>query len=593
MKLKYLLLLTIISFFGSNVQAQHYQKINHQFTSKNFAEEAPAFLKEKFKFLTQTDCNLIETENIESPGGFHITFRQSYKNLPITNSYIKLNILKNGEILSALNFLNNSEISPINFLENSQNAENYLAQIKNVKSYDIKEAFYFQDNHLLPVYEIFTTGDGTDGTFYIIIDANNLTEIHKEIRSVYHHFATDTGKGKVFNPDPLTSAGVTYGGQYVDNNDADNVVLNNELIDVDLLGIDSSGGVFSLIGPYVKVEDIENPAVAPVTSTDGNFFYTRSQSGFEDVMVYYHIDYFQRYIQTLGFTNLANLPLRIDSHGMGGADNSVFMPSGSSSYLSFGEGGVDDAEDADVIIHEYGHALSYFAAPNTNTGTERRGLDEGIGDYFASSYSRQVNPFNWEKIYTWDGNNGGWQGREANSTQTYPISSSNIYEYGTIWVSTMMEVFTELGAEITDKLQLQELYMNTAGISLADAALLTLDADTALFSGTYSPILIKYFCDRGLITGQLCALASADENLDLSSTVTIFPNPNNGNFQIHLENSQEIEKIEAFDLLGKKVYTQKELIKSDLNLNLNQKGVYFLKITTKSQQQIVKKVITQ
>lgn len=593
MKLQYLLFVTIILFFGSNVQAQHYQKMNHQFTSKKISEEAPAFLKEKFKFLTQTDCDLIETENIESPGGFHITFRQSYKNLPITNSYIKLNILKSGKILSALNFLNNSEISPITFPENSQSAKNYVAQIKNVKSYDIKEAFYFQDNQLLPVYEIFTTGDGTDGTFYIILDANNLTEIHREIRSVYHHFATDTGKGKVFNPDPLTSAGVTYGGQYVDNNDADNTVLNNELIDVDLLGIDSSGGVFSLIGPYVKIEDIENPTVAPVTSTDGNFFYTRSQSGFEDVMVYYHIDHFQRYIQTLGFTNLANLPLRIDPHGMGGADNSVFMPSGSSSYLSFGEGGVDDAEDADVIIHEYGHALSYFAAPSTNTGTERHGLDEGIGDYFASSYSRQVNPFNWEKIYTWDGNNGGWQGREANSTQTYPISSSNIYEYGTIWVSTMMEVFTELGAEITDKLQLQELYMNTSGISLADAALLTLDADTALFSGFYSPILIKYFCNRGLITGQLCALASTNENLDLSSTVTIFPNPNNGSFQIQLDNPQEIEKIEAFDLLGKKVYSQKKLIKSDLNLRLNLKGVYLLKITTKSQQQIVKKVIIQ
>jgi hypothetical protein len=34
--------------------------------------------------------------------------------------------------------------------------------------------------------------------------------------------------GKVFNPDPLTSANVVYGGAYQDSSDADIVVLNNQ-----------------------------------------------------------------------------------------------------------------------------------------------------------------------------------------------------------------------------------------------------------------------------------------------------------------------------------------------------------------------------
>ena len=72
-------------------------------------------------------------------------------------------------------------------------------------------------------------------------------------------------------------------------------------------------------------------------------------------------------------------------------DQSVFIGNSGNSYLLFGEGGVDDAEDADVIIHEYAHAISYAASPETNSGTERRGLDEGLGDYFAAIYSYQYN----------------------------------------------------------------------------------------------------------------------------------------------------------------------------------------------------------
>jgi hypothetical protein len=31
--------------------------------------------------------------------------------------------------------------------------------------------------------------------------------------------------------------------------------------------------------------------------------------------------------------------------------------------LAFGEGGVDDAEDVDVVLHEYGHAIQHDTVP--------------------------------------------------------------------------------------------------------------------------------------------------------------------------------------------------------------------------------------
>ena len=90
--------------------------------------------------------------------------------------------------------------------------------------------------------------------------------------------------------------------------------------------------------------------------------------------------------------------VKFDPSGLSGADNSHYL--GGSGQLAFGEGGVDDAEDADVIVHEFGHALSDHASPLSNTGLERRAIDEGYGDYFAASYSRKFSDYNWENIFS-------------------------------------------------------------------------------------------------------------------------------------------------------------------------------------------------
>ena len=63
------------------------------------------------------------------------------------------------------------------------------------------------------------------------------------------------------------------------------------------------------------------------------------------------------------------------------SDNSFY--SSSSGSLVFGEGCVDDAEDADVIIHELGHGIHDWI---TQGGLSQvNGLSEGTGDYFAQS----------------------------------------------------------------------------------------------------------------------------------------------------------------------------------------------------------------
>ena len=54
--------------------------------------------------------------------------------------------------------------------------------------------------------------------------------------------------------------------------------------------------------------------------------------------------------------------------------------------LRFGKGGVDDAEDAEVILHEYGHAI-HEGSGFTFASEEAGAISEGFGDYWAVDFA--------------------------------------------------------------------------------------------------------------------------------------------------------------------------------------------------------------
>jgi Zn-dependent metalloprotease len=70
-----------------------------------------------------------------------------------------------------------------------------------------------------------------------------------------------------------------------------------------------------------------------------------------------------------------------------GADNS--FATDKQDEIRFGKGGVDDAEDAEVILHEYGHAIHF--AQGFQFSTEEAGaISEGFGDYWAVTVTEVV-----------------------------------------------------------------------------------------------------------------------------------------------------------------------------------------------------------
>ncbi len=320
------------------------------------------------------------------------------------------------------------------------------------------------------------------GDWELLVDARTGEIFRVEDRACYRdHAPLATGSARAFAPDPLSSAQVAYGtAGYVDGGDADTAQLTAQLQTVSLLDIDFSGGIHTLKGPFAEIEDFENPFKGLFTQASNNFQTTRSPDLFEAANTYYHIDAMMRYINTPGPTGLglSIMPyqyaggVRFDPHGLNGADNSHYLSG--SGRVSFGEGGVDDDEDADVIIHELGHGLHDWV---TNGGLSQvNGLSEGSGDYLAASYSRAYNQwpsaaaqYNW--VFDWDGHNPFWGGRVTNWPNLYPGGLvGQIHTDGQIWSTALMRIWNQLGRQKTDKAFFEGLGMTTGSTNQEDAA---------------------------------------------------------------------------------------------------------------------------
>jgi hypothetical protein len=194
---------------------------------------------------------------------------------------------------------------------------------------------------------------------------------------------TSTGTGQVFFPNPVATL---QDQTLTDQKDANYAALQAAYRTRTLTNLDGSG---FLSGDWaVVVSETGNPAY----STTNTFIYTRDQDEFEQVMAYYWITEAQKYIQSLGFgsrfraVNMEPQRVRINQWGI---DNSFATTH--KDEIRLGKGGVDDAEDAEVILHEYGHAI-HFSQNFAFASVEAGAISEGFGDYWAATVTQVISP---------------------------------------------------------------------------------------------------------------------------------------------------------------------------------------------------------
>jgi hypothetical protein len=333
-----------------------------------------------------------------------------------------------------------------------------------------------------------------------LIDARTGAVVRDRDLAVDGHV---TGSGRVFDPNP-----VAYLGDPTlrDNNDADGPGFAPAYLEVALTGLSrmfsDRFGPVTLSGPHVRVTDlIESPYLANVTSPDGRFLFTRDQDGFEAVMAYFHIDRTQRYIQSLGFTSVNNRQIRVDPHGLRGAQNAHYVgfPFGRG-WISFGTGGVDLAEDADVIWHEYGHAMQDNQNPGAYTFVGEVGAQgEGFGDYWASVNSVLTNPSlpDPECIGEW-----AFEGvclRRTDGTRHYPEDiEGEVHADGEIWSALLRDVAIATGPEVANRIILESHFLVPMFPRFCAGAAALRDADDTLYGGAHRDAVTGAAAVRGI-----------------------------------------------------------------------------------------------
>jgi Zn-dependent metalloprotease len=469
-------------------------------------QSALAFLAQNASLLRLTNpLTNLRTDGVQHvPGGSHVRFTQMYKGIPVFEGDIVVSADQNGDVNMVVNNFKENIALPSTIpsrssedaLQIAAGAVGLRGRATGKENSAILMVFRSDDDVAHLAYKVSMSNEDPVGDWRVFVDAHTGEVLDiKDISVLQVHRVQ--GSGYVFDPDPLTAARKMYNSPgFVDNNDADSDSLTfyRKLVILDSLTFED--GVYKLNGPYVTITDIESPAGPAFysSSTPNGFRYTRSQQEFEAVNIYHHITKSYKYIESLGFSSETLKQVRIDPHGYQGNDGSHYMPSGN--WMAFGDGGVDDAEDPDVILHEYGHAIQFNFVP-TWGGGETGALGEGFADYWAGSYSRSHNRwnpadyhFNW--VFHWDGHNPFWLGRILNDTRTYPFGSLEIHTAGQIWSSALMGIQGDLGREATDRLVLKSLFYLGSNATGPDNAHAIIQADRDLYGGAHLQTLVYW-----------------------------------------------------------------------------------------------------
>jgi choice-of-anchor B domain-containing protein len=362
------------------------------------------------------------------------------------------------------------------------------------------------------------------GDFLTLVDAHSGKILVQENRISFVD-----GQGLTYIPNPIQTSG---NASLVDNSDATSAALDAERSSVTLQGLDA--GVGTLKGEFVDLVSLAGGKAVPNADEITRVYqYDRDDDRFEQVVIYHAIDQIQRYFHSLGFDNdvgaangIRDFPSLANAHWYD--EDQSFYSTGDDA-VHFGDGGVDDGEDADIIAHEYGHAVQHDQNACWGGG-EMGAMGEAFGDYLAASFYASSGDTAYQStnaacVGEWDATGYSSSNppclRRVDGTKIYPTDlTGGVHADGEIWSRALWDIRTAIGGATADQLVLEHHFNVPCNATMPDAAAELIQADVNLNAGVNGDAIRQAFCDRGILSGTTCTAPP-----DLNLTQTVSPDP--------------------------------------------------------------------
>jgi hypothetical protein len=319
-----------------------------------------------------------------------------------------------------------------------------------------------------------------------------------------------TGTASLFDPSPLVMRGSSVGLR--DRHDRNSNLLQQLRVPVALPRLNDPRGC--LRGAYVKVDLGRRERRVCKNSLDWSV--GRSAERFEALMAYYHVDRTRDYLESLDLDNgLRRRPVIVHANAIL-ADQSFFSPR--THDLTFGIGGVDDGEDGDVVVHEYGHAVQDQQVPRFGRRPQGAAMGEGWGDYLAAVMSAETTGGS-EKfdpcMFEWDATSYTRNRclRRADTELTKRQAKRSCFGdehcVGEAWSGALWDLRALLGSDgadrvVADRVVLQSHLLLTKNSNLRDGARALIAADQLLYGGGHVGTIEAEMVQRGFCGAPGC-----------------------------------------------------------------------------------------
>lgn len=309
--------------------------------------------------------------------------------------------------------------------------------------------------------------------------------------------ARTTGRARTFAPNPIQKL---QNENLTDQNDSATAVPAKGYSMRNLARLNGEGR--TLVGQWAKVMNKNR-----VTSPNAVYKFNRKQEGFEQVMAYYSIDVEENYLQNLGFTDANAEQQKIETNTIT-IDNSFYNPG--NDKITMGSGGVDDAEDPEVIWHENGHAIQDDQVPNWGQQEEGGAMGEAFGDYMAVTMSQAYGDGTTKVptacVMDWDATSYTSTKphclRRTDGDKIYPDDmDGEVHDDGEIWSRALWDMNVALGRNKATKIIVEAQFWMNPNIGFQDGAAITVQAAQMLYPSdpTVADATYQAFQDRGIL----------------------------------------------------------------------------------------------